>query len=464
MATANLSVFLRHLRTSLAAEALNNLSDQQLLQRFLDQGNESAFEAIIRRHGPMVLRVCWRELQQSQDAEDAFQAAFMLLACQARSIRKPNSLASWLHGVAHRIALKVQAQRATRRRHEEMRAQSWDVARDEGSRAELWSLLDEELRGLPEKWRLPLILCYHEGKTQDEAATQLNWSTRTFRRRLNEARAALGRRLARRGIAWSAALGASLLSDCVVAARLPAGLTAPTVEAAVRIAAGRTVAGIVSTHVTALMGGVGNTMFTNKLKIVAAVVLLALTTGVCVLVVEGLAAQPINRSAQPQEAKSTADISPKPVGGAPVAPEKPANQSALPEAAEMFERLVRRIPPDVDPLTIHLFVGKEFDCVLHAGNAGQEETALVPFIVSNRLYCVHCLRTKNPQITVYRVEKVDPTYQAQTTYAQTLSKGRKPISPMRLLAADLQVVIDRMPDASKVSVPHKIIFTTKDSQ
>src|SRR5262249_18248668 len=116
MATANLSGFLRRLTRRMAAETLIDEPDQQLVEQFLAKRDEAAFEALIRRHGPMVYSVCWWVLQQDQDAEDAFQATFLVLAQKLRTVRKHASLASWLHGVARRIALKAKAQVAKRRR------------------------------------------------------------------------------------------------------------------------------------------------------------------------------------------------------------------------------------------------------------------------------------------------------------------------------------------------------------
>ncbi len=221
MASPALQVFLQRVTRAAAAGMLKDLPDEQLLERFLSQRDGPAFEMIVRRHGPMVLRVCWRALRQYQDAEDAFQATFLFLADKAGTIRKPGSLASWLHGVAHRVSLKAQAQRLAKRLHEgqlvEMRRGSLEGV----TWAELRPLLDEELHALPEKWRLPLILCYLEEKTHDEAAGVLKCSKRTFRRRLEEAREALRRRLARRGVALSAVLASLLLSDCAASAALP---------------------------------------------------------------------------------------------------------------------------------------------------------------------------------------------------------------------------------------------------
>jgi RNA polymerase sigma factor (sigma-70 family) len=298
---ASLTVFLQRLTRGLAANALSGLPDRELLQRFASRHEETAFEALVRRHGPMVLRVCWRVLRQSQDAEDAFQATFLLLARNARSVRKPDSLASWLHGVARRVAFKARTQRAVRRRHEELYAATAGLpAQTEAE--ELRSALDEALMELPEPWRLPLILCYLEGLTQDEAAAQLGWSTRTFRRRLDEARDELGRLLTQRGVALSAALSVLLLSDYTVPAALPASLAASTVEAGSRLVAGKSAAGIVSAEVLALTEGMRTAMFTNSLKTIVALGLLAAAVATGAWVLEGRAAQ--HRSATPGDKSS----------------------------------------------------------------------------------------------------------------------------------------------------------------
>src|SRR5262245_47899456 len=221
MATAQMSRFLRRLTRGMAAETLGELTDRQLVERFLAAQDEVVFEALVRRHGPMVYRVCWRVLQQAEDTEDAFQASFLLLARKLQTVRKRDSLASWLHGVAHRVALDAKAQAARRGRHEaRAAAHSHPGPPEEITWRELCTVLDLELGRLPEKWRLPLILCYLEARSQEEAARQLGWSKSTLLRRLEEARAALGLRLTRRDVAWSAAMSAVLLSDCVAPAAL----------------------------------------------------------------------------------------------------------------------------------------------------------------------------------------------------------------------------------------------------
>jgi RNA polymerase sigma factor (sigma-70 family) len=281
MATANVSDFLRRLMRGMVAETLADQSDRQLVERFLAGRGEAVFEAIVRRHGAMVYRVCWRVLRHHQDAEDAFQATFLVLAQKLRSNRKRASLACWLHGVAHRVALKAKAKAATRRRHEAQAPVSQRVPADDVTWAEVRAILDAELARMPEKWRLPLVLCYLEGRTQDEAAAQLDWSPRTFRRRLEEARAGLGRRLSRRGVIWSAALPAVLFSDSMTSAALSPGLVDTTVQAASLFAAGQTAAaGLISVKAAVLTEGVLKTMFLSKLKIAVVAFLVIGTLGI----------------------------------------------------------------------------------------------------------------------------------------------------------------------------------------
>ena len=279
MATAHLSAFLRRLTRGMVAETLVDQSDRQLVEQFLVRRDEAVFETLVRRHGPMVHRVCWRVLQQEQDAEDAFQATFLVLAQKVHTVRKQDSLASWLHGVAHRVAVKAKAHAAIRRRCEQQASMSQTVPPDEVTWRELRTVLDAELAALPEKWRLPLILCYLEGRTQDEAAGHLGWSRTTLQRRLTEARAALGRRLKQRGVIWPAALSAVLLSDCVASAALPSALVGSTVEAARCVAAGQSATPIVSIKVVALTEGALKAMLLNKVKIASAILLVMALLG-----------------------------------------------------------------------------------------------------------------------------------------------------------------------------------------
>jgi RNA polymerase sigma factor (sigma-70 family) len=315
VATASLGTFLKRLTRGMAAETLNEQTDRQLVEQFLARREEAAFEAIVRRHGAMVYRVCWRVLQQPQDSEDAFQATFLLLAQKLRTVRNHDSLASWLHGVAHRVALQAKGRAASRRRHEQQVTMTQVERSGDLSAEELLAVLDVELGKLPDKWRQPLILCYLEGRTQEESASRLGLSKSTLRRRLEEARDALGCRLTGRGIAWSAALSAVLLSDCIASANPASGLVASTIEAAAKVAAGKTVATAASAKVAALTEGVMKAMFLTKLKTVMAMLLVAgmMAFGAGLLVHHTAAGQQV-------KAKENAD--------------KPANRQAAPPQEE----------------------------------------------------------------------------------------------------------------------------------
>ncbi len=218
----------------------HDLPDGELLRRFAQQRDPCAFEELLRRHGAMVLRVCRSALRQEQDAEDAFQATFLVLARKAASIEKQGSVASWLHGVARRVALRARTASARRDRHEKRPAPSpaADPLADLTVR-EAERLLHEEVARLPERSRSPLVLCYLEGWTQDEAARQLGWSRNTFRRRLRRGQELLRARLARRGVGLSSVLLAGSLAPAT-----PAALLAATARAGNLLAAGRGTAAV----------------------------------------------------------------------------------------------------------------------------------------------------------------------------------------------------------------------------
>src|SRR5215469_142729 len=179
------------------------LGDRELLERFLGQRDESAFAALVHRHGPMVLGVCRRVLNDWQRAEDAFQVTFLVLARKADSLTRPELLANWLHGVAYRIALKARSHDARQRAHERQAAAMLPTAsQPSGSARELREVLDKELDRLPEKYRAPLILCYLEGKTNEETARLLNAPIGSMSDRLARGRGLLRARLTRYGLAF----------------------------------------------------------------------------------------------------------------------------------------------------------------------------------------------------------------------------------------------------------------------
>jgi RNA polymerase sigma factor (sigma-70 family) len=180
------------------------LSDGQLLQRFAARTDQAAFATLVQRHGPLVLGVCRRVLQHDQDTEDAFQATFVVLARKAGSISKHESLASWLYKVAYRIALRARSDKARRHTHEQLTPpRPTDPALGNVVQRELQQILDEEVQRLPEKYRAPILLCYLQGQTNEEAAAVLRCPTGTVKIRLLRGREILRKRLVRRGLALS---------------------------------------------------------------------------------------------------------------------------------------------------------------------------------------------------------------------------------------------------------------------
>jgi RNA polymerase sigma factor (sigma-70 family) len=224
MANGQGHLVLRHVRAILAAHDADQLSDRQLLSRFHGQNDQAAFTALVRRHGPMVLAVCRRVLPNAHDADDAFQAAFFTLARRAGAGTWHESLGPWLHLVAHRLALRIQAETQRRSRHEsQATSRSPDDPLATITGRELCAVIDAELSALPERLRAPLVLCCLEGKTRDEASRHLGWSLSTLKRRLDQGRERLRWQLQRRGFALPAAL-AGLLAIEETQAALPAAL------------------------------------------------------------------------------------------------------------------------------------------------------------------------------------------------------------------------------------------------
>jgi RNA polymerase sigma factor (sigma-70 family) len=268
---------MRQLRKLVTARREDDCSDQTLLQRFVARKDEDAFAALVGRHGPMVWGVCRRVAGDPHDAEDAFQGTWLVLARKAGSIRKQASVSSWLHGVAYRVAGQV---RATARRQHSLRAVG-PPAEQKGPEAdltlrELLALLDEELHRLPERCRGPLVLCYLEGKTQDEAARQLGWGKSTLRRRLERGRELLRLRLARRGVSLPTALTGTGLAQVGA----PGAPRADAALAALLYMTDPSAAGVSGRAVTAAQGALA-AMQATRLKAVAGLLLVAaaLATG-----------------------------------------------------------------------------------------------------------------------------------------------------------------------------------------
>jgi RNA polymerase sigma factor (sigma-70 family) len=306
MPTGRMHGVLRELRRAALLHEGGDLSDDRLLDRFLAEHDETAFEALVRRHGPMVMGVCRRVLHNAHDAEDAFQATFLVLVRKAASIVPRALLANWLYGVAYRTALGARTANARRR------AKEREMPRREALDEDIWSklrpLLDHELSHLPDKYRVPIVLCDLEGKSRKDAARQLGWLEGTLSGRLARARVLLAKRLAARGLALSGGALASSLSSSTALAGVPTPLVMSTVKAATLLAGGSiTAAGVVPVKVAVLVHGVLRAMMMTKVKIATVWLLAAGVVGGSV----GLATYPGGAAAQ-SSAKQTPPALPAP--------------------------------------------------------------------------------------------------------------------------------------------------------
>ena len=226
-----------------AGKPVHEPDDVELLKKFAVEHDEAAFELLVKRHGPLVQGVCRRILGDVHEAEDAFQAVFLVLVRKAGSIRKPELLANWLYGVACRIARKARI-RAIRKENRERQAGKMPTQDQllDLEWAELKAVLDDELSQMPERYRAPLVLCYLRGQTNAEAAAQLGWPTGSISERLARAREMLRKRLNRRGLTLSAGLLALLLTEKAASAAVSPMLISTTVQAGL-VYGGKTTAG-----------------------------------------------------------------------------------------------------------------------------------------------------------------------------------------------------------------------------
>jgi RNA polymerase sigma factor (sigma-70 family) len=307
MKDAQSTTALRHLRRFVAVESTSRLPDQQLLERFAGHHEEAAFEALVKRHGALVLGVCRLLLPNWHDAEDAFQATFWVLARKAGTVGKQGSLGGWLYQVAYHAAIKIRARAANRLQQESKVGQrpTPDPLAEVTGR-ELVATLDEELHHLPEQFRVPLVLCYLEGNTRDEAARQLGWSLGTLKRRLEQGKEKLRRRLEQRGLALPAVFLAAGATEGAARAAVPSLLAATTARSAAKLVGGNTGTAL-GTPLGAITEQVLQTLFPSPFKIAGAVLGLV-----------ALAALAVIALAQ-RSAEGKADTGPK----ADAAPQKP---------------------------------------------------------------------------------------------------------------------------------------------
>lgn len=291
------NTLIQQLRRTVLSRDGAGLTDDHLLTYFIEHKDEHAFAALVRRHGPLVWNVCRRHLNH-HDAEDAFQATFLVLARKAVSIVSRPMVANWLYGVARTTALRAKVLAAKRRLKERQVAELPEpVAGPHGP--DTWrELLDRELSRLPDKYRAPIILCDLEERSIKEAARQLGWPQGTVAGRLARGRKMLRGRLARHGLAAAG----GVLSQKTASACVPASLVSSTIKAATLFAAGQAATGLVSTPVAALTEGVLRSMMLTKLQTATVVLVLAAIAGGVGLLYRTQAAEP-PRATESQAAK-----------------------------------------------------------------------------------------------------------------------------------------------------------------
>jgi len=362
MATSPMSEVIQHLHRAILRQEDAGLTDGQLLDRFIERRDQASITALVQRHGPMVWGVCHRILQNHHDAEDAFQATFLVLVHKAGSVRQREMVGNFLYGVAHQTAIKARSLLAKRRTRErqvpampEAEAPQVQACRD------LQPMLDQELSRLPDKYRIAFVLCELDGKTRKEAAQQLGVPEGTVAGRLARARGMLAKRLARHGLAVSGGTLAAVLSPKASAA-VPISVMTSTIKGVTLVAAGQAAAaGVISAPVAALTEGVLKTMLLMKLKTAGAVLfvglgLAALGGGLSTRQTEAApkdGEKPANRKAdqpkvasQPKEApgKGTLSLLASLLNDAPQSPPMPPEPPAVPPPPVLPE------PPAVPPV------------------------------------------------------------------------------------------------------------------
>jgi RNA polymerase sigma factor (sigma-70 family) len=294
MATGPMNEVLQHLRSAVLPQDGAGLTDGQLLHDFVSRRAETALAVLVRRHGPMVWGVCRRILRHPHDAEDAFQATFLVLVRKAASIASRDLVANWLYGVAYQTARKARATAARRKERERQLPQLPEAeAAPQDPWQDLQPLLDHELNRLPDKYRTPIVLCDLQGKTRKEAASQLGCPEGTVAGRLARARNLLARRLARRGLPVSGTALAAILAPNAASAGVPIA----AVSAAIRAASGFAGGGVLSARAVALAEGVLKSMFLTKLKWAAVVLVLLAALGAGAAVVSRQ--RPADKPAEP---------------------------------------------------------------------------------------------------------------------------------------------------------------------
>jgi RNA polymerase sigma factor (sigma-70 family) len=349
MASSPSNPVLRHIRRLMMADILGPATDRELLQRFARERDEAAFTSLVERHAAMVFGVCLRVLGHAHDAEDAFQATFLVLARRAASVRWRKQVGNWLHGVALRIAVKMRS-----RSRQKLPVESSAGLNDgrgqepadhrrpsdpsrEAIRRDLCRVLDEELSRLPGKYRSPLVLCYLEGRTNEEAARELGWPAGSMSRHLARGRELLRERLLRRGLALSGTLVAAVLAERSLSAAVPRLLFDSTIHAAVVFAVrSALVAGSASAEALALAEGILKAMTMTKLKAAVAVFLTLALVGIGT----GGVWQTNEQKKDRDRAAAPAGDKPKPATAGQQAIDEKPGEPAAPAGPDPLQRLI----------------------------------------------------------------------------------------------------------------------------
>jgi RNA polymerase sigma factor (sigma-70 family) len=332
--TANpINKAIQHVREAVLRECGVAPSDSELLERYISRRDEAAFEALVHRHGPMVLGVCRRVLGNEADSEDAFQATFLVFVRKAASIRSRNTLGNWLYGVAHNTALKAKAMNRKRRAKEQEAGQMPRPQGSENGPRELEVLLDAELSRVPEKYRVPIVLCELEGMMVKDAALRLGLPQGTVASRLARGRALLGKRLRKRGLTLPVGALTLALSHGAATAGVPPSLLLTTVNAARQFAVGPATTGAVSASVAAFTEGVLKAMLMKKMLIIVSLV------AALVLIAAGGTAYHLF-AAKPPEGAQVVSSAPVPAKEVPSPGAKDDEKGKLPRSKALEQVLV----------------------------------------------------------------------------------------------------------------------------
>lgn len=348
---------IHHFRRAALLRDGAGLTDAQLLGYFVERRDEAAFAALVKLHGPMVWGVC-RRLLNHHDAEDAFQATFLVLFRKAASIVPRERVANWLYGVAYKTALQARRTAARRTaREKQVTEMPEPAAMEQDLWRELQPLLDQELSRLPDAYREVIVLSDLEGKMRKEAARQLGLPEGTVGSRLARARAMLAKRLARHGLEVSGGVLAAVLSQQAASASVPASVLSSTIKAATLVAAGHGAAGVLSSKIVTLTTGVLQTMFANKIT-VATTVLLAfgfLTAGGGLITYQSFKAEEpksprVARNAEQVKQGKKQKVTPKPSAGPSRADRLKAIRDAYTKERDKFSKAIRagKIKEDAD--------------------------------------------------------------------------------------------------------------------